>query len=178
VARDPAAVFEYVRDRVLQGDGEAQWRVLLPEARARWEAFVKEMIARPEGDPQADSWRHRAGVSRAEIAAMTPERAMARDVLSLRREFEGARVASVDRWTEDLVLLTISLRSTTIHWVMKERNGRWMVYDMEPQVNSRWLYTPPDGGPPIQVFAPGTSPPESAPDPGLRRRDPGGGGPR
>ena len=40
-APEAAGVWDYIRDRVLEGDGEAPWRMTLPEARPKFLQFVK-----------------------------------------------------------------------------------------------------------------------------------------
>src|SRR5689334_19268398 len=75
----PEGVWDYIRDRVLAGDGEAPWRMLLPEAKPKFLDFVKDNAEAPDSDARAAEWRRRVGLSRQDLKALPPEKVMARE---------------------------------------------------------------------------------------------------
>jgi len=155
-ARDPAAIYDYVRDRVLAGDGEALWRVLLPEGRRKYAGFVKLMAEAGEGDAAAAAWKRSVGISRKELLSLPPEKVLAREYLAAAEtQLRGSRVYRTVLWDRDTAYLNISRRDgTDKHWLVRRVEGAWKVSDPEPVVTAANDYLPGAGEKPYRIPVP------------------------
>jgi len=143
---EPAGVWEYIRDRVLAGDGEAPWRMLLPEARPKFLEFVKENADAPESDARAAEWRRKVGLSRQDLRTLPPEKVMAKEYLANADRIRGSRVFRTEMWPGERALISISLSDgKDIRFVLKRRDGAWRIADLLPMITSEGYYTPEPG---------------------------------
>ena len=136
-SREPAGVFDYVRDGVLAGDGGAAWRVLGAKARLDYEKFARAMAA-GGNDPAGAEWRRRVGLSRQDLATLPPERILERDFTAYAEEkFRGARVYRTDTWDSETALIYIALRDgSEAHWQVRRVDGIWKVESLPPLVDT------------------------------------------
>ncbi len=169
-SREPASAFEYVRDHVLEGDGGAAWRILLPEGRAKYERFIQAMITDEGAD--ANYWRRTTGLSRKDLQTMRPEDVLAREYLSIAETMlRGARVYGTVRVDENTALTHILARNGEERdWLVKRVDGIWKVSDPLPQITAGGFYRGDPGSPPIRIperdSSTGTGP--APPPPGQR----------
>lgn len=155
-ARAPASVYEYVRERVLSGDGEALWRVLLPEGRRKYVEFVRAMAEEGPTSAAAAAWRRKVGVSAADLRTLPPEKVMAREYEASAEDLlAGSRVYRTDEWDADTALLYITLRDgRDRYWLVKRVEGAWKVSDPEPVITSGTHYIPRPGAAPVKMPIP------------------------
>jgi hypothetical protein len=150
-SKDPAAVWDYIRDRVLEGDGGAAWRLLLPQARPKFVEFVRQNAEAPESDARAAEWRRKTGLSRQDLRTLPPEEIMSREYLANADRIRGSRVFRTEQWPEDRAFLHISLKDGgDIHFVLRRVDGAWKIEDLIPMVTEKgWI--PSAGAQPIPV---------------------------
>jgi hypothetical protein len=155
-SRPPSSVYDYVRDRVRAGDGEALWRVLLPEGRSKYTEFVRAMGAERTDNPAAAAWRKKVGLSAKELLSLPPGQVMAREYEASAGELlEGSRVYRTDLWDENTALLYISLRDgRDKYWLVKRAEGDWKVSDPEPVITNGTHYIPRPGVAPVKMPVP------------------------
>lgn len=153
-ARAPESLFYDLRDRVLDGDGEAVWRAMLPRAREDYAAFVRK-VARQD-DPAAEHYRKLVGISKQDLLALSPQAILGREQLAIREEFfRGAAVHRVDRWDDATALLRITTRTgENRHWIVKRVDGAWRVDNFWPQVTGRGNFIPRPGEAPREGTVP------------------------
>ncbi len=153
--REPAGVWDYIRDRVCEGDGEAPWRMLLPEAKPKFLEFVKQMAEAPDSDARASEWRRKTGISRQELRTLPPASIMAREYLASVDRIRGSRVFHTDRWSEDTAHIRVSLKDgSDVFFVLRRTDGAWRIADLIPMVTAEGSYIPYAGAAPIQVPKP------------------------
>lgn len=153
--REPAGVWDYIRDRVVEGDGEAPWRMLLPEAKPKFLEFVKQNAEAPDSDARAAEWRRKNGFSRQDLRTLPAAAIMAREYLANADRIRGSRVFRTDRWDEDTAFLGVSLKDgSDIFYVVKRTDGAWRIADLIPMVTAEGSYIPYAGATPIRVPVP------------------------
>ena len=152
VSREPAGVWDYIRDRVVEGDGEAVWRMTLPEARPKFIEFVRMNAEAPESDARATEWRRKTGLSIQDLKTLPPEKIMAREYLASVDRIRGSRVYRTDTWPDDRALIRVSLKDGgEAHFVVRRKEGAWRIEVLIPMVTADGNYIPYAGATPIQV---------------------------
>ncbi|NUN53789.1 MAG: hypothetical protein HUU06_13535 [Planctomycetaceae bacterium] len=164
--RGPAAVFDYVRDRTLAGDGGALWRMMLPPARRDYEGFLKNMR---EGRPPevAKRYRDRTGITPEDVARLGPEAIMAREQTALAKEmWEGSRVYDVEVRGEGAILRSTLRDGSERAWFLRLIDGAWRVDNLQAVTDAEGRYlgradgtVPPEWRRPRQA-GDGPAPPE------------------
>ena len=153
--REPAGVWDYIRDRVAEGDGEAPWRMLLPEAKPKFLEFVKQNAEAPDSDARAAEWRRKNGLSREDLRTLPAATIMAREYLANADRIRGSRVFRTDRWTEEMAHICVSLKDgSDVFFVVRRTDGAWRIADLIPMVTSEGSYIPYAGAAPIRVPPP------------------------
>ena len=154
-APEPGGVWDYIRDRVVEGDGEAPWRMMLPEARPKFLAFVKQNAEAPDSDARAAEWRKKVGLSREDLKTLPPEKVMAREYLASVDRIRGSRVFRTDEWPGDRALIRVSLKDGgDVHFVLRRTEGAWKIEDLVPMVTNEGNYIPYPGAAPVKVPVP------------------------
>jgi hypothetical protein len=163
---DPARVFDYVRDRVLAGDGGARWRMMSPPAREAYAKYVR-VLAEPAANEgtmvDRDAWRRRVGLSKEDLRSLPPEKVMEKENLAFADQFfRGARVYEVER-EEDRAYLRIQM--PTGHereWEVVRVDGAWRVENLWPSRPHKGVPGPSGGSVPTRDVV-GDAPPGAPP---------------
>jgi hypothetical protein len=155
LSQEPAGVWDYIRRKVLEGDGEAPWRMMLPEARPKFIDFVRQNAEAPDTDQRAAEWRRKTGLSRQDLKTLPPEKIMAREYLANVDRIRGSRVFRTEPWPGERAFLSISLKDAgDVHFVVRRADGAWRIADLIPLVTPDGYYTAFPGAVPEKVPAP------------------------
>jgi hypothetical protein len=150
---DPVALFDHVRSRVLAGDAEAAWAVMLPEARERYVEFLR--MAAGQDTAGGREWMRRVGVSPKEMVSLPPEKVLAREFTAYAEEFFRHSRARSEPISEDEALLQISMgNGDDRQWLVQRVDGVWKIKNLRPIIDARRVLHERPGQPGRQLPPP------------------------